>query len=78
MSTLSTTELTKVRDALARALSGDDVNQLGRATGQAKGADGGNRESDQPEPDDLLAAGHVSFSPRLRREADCLAAGTMA
>ena len=36
MSTLSTTELIKVRDALARALSGDDVNQLGRETGQAK------------------------------------------
>jgi len=33
---LSTTELIKVRDALARALSGDDVNQLGRDTGQAK------------------------------------------
>ena len=36
MSTLSSTELTKVRDAMARALSGDDVNQLGRDTGQAK------------------------------------------
>ena len=36
MSTLSTTELIKVRDALARALSGDEVNQLGRDTGQAK------------------------------------------
>ena len=36
MSILSTTELIKVRDALARALSGDDVNQLGRDTGQAK------------------------------------------
>ena len=36
MSTLSTTELRKVRNALARALSGDDVNQLGRDTGQAK------------------------------------------
>ena len=35
MSTLSTTELIKVRDALARALSGDEVNQLGRDTGQA-------------------------------------------
>jgi hypothetical protein len=33
---LSTTELIKVRDALARALSGDEVNQLGRDTGQAK------------------------------------------
>jgi hypothetical protein len=33
---LSTTELIKVRDVLARALSGDEVNQLGRATGQAK------------------------------------------
>jgi hypothetical protein len=33
---LSTTELIKVRDALARALSGEDVNQLGRDTGQAK------------------------------------------
>jgi len=30
---LSTTELIKVRDVLARALSGDDVNQLGRDTG---------------------------------------------
>ena len=36
MSTLSSTELTKVRDAMARALSGDDVNQLGRDTGQAE------------------------------------------
>src|SRR5712692_6664224 len=36
LSTLSTTELIKVRDALARTLSGDDVNQLGRDTGQAK------------------------------------------
>jgi hypothetical protein len=36
LSTLSTTELIKVRDALARALSGEDVNQLGRDTGQAK------------------------------------------
>ena len=36
MSTLSTNELIKVRDALARALSGDDVNQVGRDTGQAK------------------------------------------
>jgi hypothetical protein len=36
LSTLSTTELIKVRDALARALSGDEVNQLGRDTGQAK------------------------------------------
>jgi Transposase DDE domain len=35
LSTLSTTELIKVRDALARALSGDEVNQLGRDTGQA-------------------------------------------
>lgn len=35
MSTLSTTELIKVRNALARALSVDDVNQLGRDTGQA-------------------------------------------
>jgi hypothetical protein len=33
---LSTTELIKVRDTLARALSGDDVNQLGRETGQAR------------------------------------------
>ena len=32
---MSPTELTKVRDALARALSVDDVNQLGRDTGQA-------------------------------------------
>lgn len=36
MPTLSSTELTKVRDTLARALSSDDVNQLGRDTGQAK------------------------------------------
>jgi hypothetical protein len=36
LSTLSTTELIKVRNALAHALSGDDVNQLGRDTGQAK------------------------------------------
>ena len=36
MSTLSKTELIKVRDALARALSGDEVNQLGRDTGQGK------------------------------------------
>src|SRR5216117_1744613 len=35
LSTLSTTELIKVRNALARALSVDDVNQLGRDTGQA-------------------------------------------
>jgi hypothetical protein len=33
---LSTTELIKVRNALARALGVDDVNQLGRDTGQAK------------------------------------------
>jgi len=32
---MSPTELTKVRDALARALSVDAVNQLGRDTGQA-------------------------------------------
>ena len=32
---MSPTELTKVRDALAGALSRDDVNQLGRDTGQA-------------------------------------------
>ena len=32
---MSPTELTKVRDALARAVSADDVNQLGRDTGQA-------------------------------------------
>ena len=31
---MSPTELTKVRDALARALSVDDVKQLGRDTGQ--------------------------------------------
>lgn len=36
MSTLSTIELTRVRDALTRALSIDDVNQLGRDTGQAQ------------------------------------------
>lgn len=33
---MSPTELTKVRDALARALSVDDVNQFGRDTGQAQ------------------------------------------
>ena len=32
---MSPTELTKVRDALARALAVDAVNQLGRETGQA-------------------------------------------
>ena len=32
---MSPTELTKVRDAMARALSVDAVNQLGRDTGQA-------------------------------------------
>ena len=32
---MSPTELTKVRDALARALSVEAVNQLGRDTGQA-------------------------------------------
>ena len=32
---MSPTELTKVRDALAGALSIDEVNQLGRDTGQA-------------------------------------------
>ena len=32
---MSPTELTNVRDALARALSVDAVNQLGRETGQA-------------------------------------------
>ena len=32
---MSPTELTKVRDALAGALSVDEVNQLGRETGQA-------------------------------------------
>lgn len=32
---MSPTELTKVRDALAGALSVDEVNQLGRDTGQA-------------------------------------------
>ena len=31
---LSTIELTRLRTALARALSIDDVNQLGRETGQ--------------------------------------------
>ena len=33
---MSPTELTKVRDALTRALSVDDVNQFGRDTGQAQ------------------------------------------
>ena len=32
---MSPTELTKVRDALAGALPVDEVNQLGRDTGQA-------------------------------------------
>ena len=32
---MSPTELTKVRDVLARALSVEAVNQLGRDTGQA-------------------------------------------
>ena len=36
MRTLSTSEFIKVRDALARALSDDDVNQLGRETDQAE------------------------------------------
>ncbi len=36
MSTLSTIELTKFRDLLARALSVDDINQLGRDTGQTQ------------------------------------------
>ena len=36
MSTLSTRELTRVSHALARALSVDEVNQLGRDTGQAE------------------------------------------
>ena len=36
MPTLSTPELTKLSQKLARALSRDDVNQLGRDTGQAQ------------------------------------------
>ena len=36
MPTLSTPELTKLSQKLARALSSDDVNQLGRDTGQAQ------------------------------------------
>lgn len=36
MSTLSITELTKMRDVLAGALTAADINQLGRETGQAK------------------------------------------
>ncbi|MDA1095191.1 MAG: IS4 family transposase [Acidobacteria bacterium] len=36
MPTLSTSELTKLSDTLARALSVDEVNQLGRDTGQAE------------------------------------------
>ena len=36
MPTLSTSELTKLRHTLARALSVDEVNQLGRDTGQAE------------------------------------------
>lgn len=36
MSTLSTTALIKVRDILARARADEDVNQLGRETGQAQ------------------------------------------
>ena len=36
MPTLSNTELTKVQDAFALALSGAAINQLGRDTGQAE------------------------------------------
>jgi hypothetical protein len=36
LSSLSTTELVKVRSTLARALSVEDVNELGRTTGQAE------------------------------------------
>ena len=36
MPTLSTPELTKLSDTLARALSTDEVNQIGRDTGQAE------------------------------------------
>jgi len=36
LSTLSTIELTRVSHALARALAVDEVNQLGRDTGQAE------------------------------------------
>ena len=36
MPTLSTTELTKLSHTLGRALAVDDVNQLGRDTGQAQ------------------------------------------
>ena len=35
MSTLSITELSRVRTTFARALSAEDVSQLGRTTGQA-------------------------------------------
>jgi hypothetical protein len=36
LSSLSTTELIKVRSILGRALSVEDVNDLGRTTGQAE------------------------------------------
>src|SRR5688500_1032004 len=36
LSALSVPELTKVRDVLARVLSMEEVNQLGRAPGQAR------------------------------------------
>ena len=36
MSTLSTTELTKLSHTLGRALAAAEVNQLGRDTGQAE------------------------------------------
>lgn len=36
MPTMSTPELTKLSHTLARALSADQVNQLGRDTGQAE------------------------------------------
>ena len=36
MPTLSTPELTRLSDTLARALSSDEVNQIGRDTGQAE------------------------------------------
>jgi hypothetical protein len=36
LSTLSVTELRRIRTMLARALSAEDVNQLGRTTGQAE------------------------------------------
>ena len=54
MPTLSISELTKVRDTFARALSMEDVNQLGRTTGQARAL----RTSEV-----LIEGAEVQFSP---------------